>query len=56
MAIKRVSTTITEHLLREQGSNPEATAAFIHLLNELIVTAVIKMWNWPRNLSVANER
>ena len=41
MAIKRVSTTITEHLLREQRQNPEATGAFTYLLNELIVAAKV---------------
>jgi len=41
MAQKRVSITITEHLLTEQRENPEATGAFTHLLNELIVAAKV---------------
>ncbi len=41
MAIKRVSSTITEHLLNEQRLNPEATGAFTFLLNELIVAAKV---------------
>ncbi len=41
MAQKRVSITITEHLLIEQRENPEATGAFTHLLNELIVAAKV---------------
>ena len=38
---KRVGITITEHLLREQRENPEATGAFTNLLNELIVAAKV---------------
>lgn len=41
MAQKRVSITITEHLLTEQRENPEATGAFSLLLNELIVAAKV---------------
>ena len=36
-----VGTTITEYLLNEQRENPEATGAFTHLLNELIVAAKV---------------
>lgn len=41
MANKGVGTTITEHLLRQQRQNPEATGAFTTLLNELIVAAKV---------------
>ncbi|RPI80102.1 MAG: class 1 fructose-bisphosphatase [Desulfobacteraceae bacterium] len=36
-----IGTTITEHLLKEQRENPEATGAFTLLLNELIVAAKV---------------
>ncbi len=36
-----VGITVTEHLLKEQRENPEATGAFTHLLNELIVAAKV---------------
>ncbi len=36
-----VGTTITEHILREERENPEATGAFTTLLNELIVAAKV---------------
>jgi fructose-1,6-bisphosphatase I len=38
---KRVGTTITEHILNQQRENPEATGAFTHLMNELIVAAKV---------------
>jgi fructose-1,6-bisphosphatase I len=38
---KGVGITITEHLLRQQRQNPEATGAFTTLLNELIVAAKV---------------
>jgi fructose-1,6-bisphosphatase I len=38
---QRVGITITEHVLREQRENPEATGAFTDLLNELIVAAKV---------------
>lgn len=38
---KGVGTTITEHILRQQRQNPEATGAFSTLLNELIVAAKV---------------
>lgn len=38
---KRVGTTITEHILRQQRENPEATGAFTTLLHELIVAAKV---------------
>ncbi|MBN2123880.1 MAG: class 1 fructose-bisphosphatase [Deltaproteobacteria bacterium] len=38
---KKVGITITEHILREQRENPEATGAFTHLLSELIVAAKV---------------
>ena len=41
MINKGVRITITEHLLNEQRDNPEATGAFTHLLNELIVAAKV---------------
>lgn len=37
----KIGTTITEHLLKEQRENPEATGAFTLLLNELIVAAKV---------------
>jgi fructose-1,6-bisphosphatase I len=36
-----IGNTITEHLLKEQRENPEATGAFTLLLNELIVAAKV---------------
>lgn len=36
-----VGITVTQHLLKEQRENPEATGAFTHLLNELIVAAKV---------------
>ena len=41
MAQKRVSVTLTQHVLNEQRENPEATGAFTNLLNELIVAAKV---------------
>ena len=41
MANKGVGTTITQHILNEQRLKPEATGAFTHLLNELIVAAKV---------------
>jgi fructose-1,6-bisphosphatase I len=41
MATKAVGITITEHLLRQQRQNPQATGAFTTLLNELIVAAKV---------------
>ena len=41
MERKGVGTTITQHILSEQRENPEATGAFTHLLNELIVAAKV---------------
>ncbi len=38
---RRVGITITEHILKQQQVNPEATGAFTHLLNELIVAAKV---------------
>jgi len=38
---KRVGITITEHILKQQRVNPEATGAFTHLLSELIVAAKV---------------
>jgi len=38
---KRLGTTITQHILSQQRENPEATGAFTHLLNELIVAAKV---------------
>jgi fructose-1,6-bisphosphatase I len=38
---KKVGITITEHILRQQRENPEATGAFTHLLHELIVAAKV---------------
>jgi fructose-1,6-bisphosphatase I len=37
----RIGTTITQHILREQRENPEATGAFTYLLHELIVAAKV---------------
>jgi fructose-1,6-bisphosphatase I len=37
----RLGTTITQHILREQRENPEATGAFTLLLYELIVAAKV---------------
>lgn len=36
-----VGTTVTEHLLKQQRENPQATGAFTLLLNELIVAAKV---------------
>ena len=33
--------TVTEHIMKKQGENPEATGAFTRLLSELIVAAKI---------------
>ena len=41
MAQKRVSVTLTQHILNEERENPEATGAFTNLLNELIVAAKV---------------
>jgi len=41
MSRKGVGITITQHILNEQRENPEATGAFTHLLNELIVAAKV---------------
>jgi fructose-1,6-bisphosphatase I len=41
MAREGVGITITQHLLRQQRQNPEATGAFTILLNELIVAAKV---------------
>lgn len=41
MERKGVGITITQHILDEQRDNPEATGAFTHLLNELIVAAKV---------------
>lgn len=41
MARKAIGTTITEHLLKEQRMNPEATGSLTHLLSELIVAAKV---------------
>lgn len=38
---QKVGTTITEHILRQQRQNPEATGAFTNLLHELIVAAKV---------------
>lgn len=38
---RSVGTTITEHILTQQRTNPEATGAFTTLLNELIVAAKV---------------
>ena len=37
----RIGTTITQHILRQQRENPEATGAFTYLLHELIVAAKV---------------
>ncbi|MFC1867232.1 class 1 fructose-bisphosphatase [Thermodesulfobacteriota bacterium] len=37
----RAGITITQHLLKEQRENPEATGSFTHLLYELIVAAKV---------------
>jgi fructose-1,6-bisphosphatase I len=41
MARKGVGITITEHILRQERMNPQATGAFTTLLNELIVAAKV---------------
>ena len=41
MEKSQVGTTITQHLLKQQRQNPEATGAFTTLLNELIVAAKV---------------
>jgi fructose-1,6-bisphosphatase I len=41
MARKGVGITITEHILRQERKNPQATGAFTTLLNELIVAAKV---------------
>ena len=41
MVQKRVSVTLTQHILNEERENPEATGAFTNLLNELIVAAKV---------------
>ncbi len=41
MVTRGVGITVTQHLLNEQRQNPEATGAFTHLLNELIVAAKV---------------
>ncbi len=41
MERKGVGITITQHILDEQRDNPEATGAFTHLINELIVAAKV---------------
>ena len=38
---KGVGTTITQHILKEQRENPQATGAFTYLINELIVAAKV---------------
>ncbi len=38
---RRIGITITEHILKQQRVNPEATGAFTHLLSELIVAAKV---------------
>ena len=37
----KVGATLTQHLLKQQRENPEATGAFTNLLNELIVAAKV---------------
>jgi fructose-1,6-bisphosphatase I len=37
----RVGITITQHILNQERENPEATGAFTHLMNELIVAAKV---------------
>jgi len=39
--INKVGITITQHILNQERQNPEATGAFTHLLNELIVAAKV---------------
>jgi fructose-1,6-bisphosphatase I len=39
--ISKVGITITQHILNQERQNPEATGAFTHLLNELIVAAKV---------------
>jgi fructose-1,6-bisphosphatase I len=39
--ISKVGITITQHILDQERQNPEATGAFTHLLNELIVAAKV---------------
>ena len=39
--ITKVGITITQHILNQERQNPEATGAFTHLLNELIVAAKV---------------
>lgn len=39
--ISKVGITITQHILNQERENPEATGAFTHLLNELIVAAKV---------------
>jgi len=41
MAQKRVSVTLTQHILNEERENPGATGAFTNLLNELVVAAKV---------------
>jgi len=41
MARKAIGTTITEHLLKQQRANPQATGSLTHLLSELIVAAKV---------------
>ncbi|MFH1351715.1 MAG: class 1 fructose-bisphosphatase [Pseudomonadota bacterium] len=41
MTRRGVGITITQHILKEQRENPEATGAFTHLLTELIVAAKV---------------
>ncbi len=41
MARKAIGTTITEHLLKQQRSHPQATGSLTHLLSELIVAAKV---------------
>jgi fructose-1,6-bisphosphatase I len=39
--MSKVGITITQHILNQERQNPEATGAFTHLLNELIVAAKV---------------
>jgi len=41
MVQKRVSVTLTQHILNKERENPEATGSFTNLLNELIVAAKV---------------
>jgi fructose-1,6-bisphosphatase I len=41
MTKQGVGTTITQHILRQQRENPQATGAFSTLLSELIVAAKV---------------